>query len=241
MITTDALARAEQVEVADALLSMMRHDVRNKLASARQAGYYLKSRSQTTELWAAEPRIEKFFGIIDDQLALADESMQPHSTFDRIHRSSPVSLDAVWVARSAVAASKCAKRVDVGAVEPGEVVADEAELTLALRCLLDNAAEASPDGPISFAGTKNDDRYLYSVTDAGAGMTKDEFRRFLRPFEGNRPGQRGLGLSMASRIASRYGGAIELLGGPSGACVELSVGPMPDGPPPSRGGEEAER
>jgi CheY-like chemotaxis protein len=51
----------------------VRHDLRNRLASIRNAAFYLKTRvEKRTDLFATDPRVPVFFTLIDDELKKAE-------------------------------------------------------------------------------------------------------------------------------------------------------------------------
>lgn len=221
-----ALRMAEQAAVAEEVLSVLRHDVRNKLAAARQAGYYLKGKVEATEVWNSDKRVPSFFALLDEQLQIAETMMIEHAAMAKIHRRAPTALDPAAVAALAVATlTRPSDSLALGPFEPGAPVADENELALALRCLIENALDAAPDGGrVTLVGRNATNAYAFIVTDPGPGLTRDKFRRLSRPLETTKESARGLGLGIARRVAARYGGGLQLLESTSGTAVELRVG-----------------
>jgi len=103
--------------------------------------------------------------------------------------------------------------------EPLEVEGDLEMLAFALRCLLENAGEAAGSGTVGIAVERAANECSLTVTDQGPGM--NDPARCLERFESSKPGHLGLGLCMARRIASRFGGEL-LIGEPEvGAQVSL--------------------
>ncbi len=222
----DPAREAEELAVTEEVLSLLRHDARNKLSAARQAGAYLKSRTERTDLWTSDARVPRFFSIIDEQLLLADEILERHEALARVHERSPDLLDPARIVAMAIAAAQPMGEVRVDtSVDPGRPQADPHELVLALRCLIDNAVEATPSGKrVELRGVAGDGRYAFLVEDQGPGLHPDDFHRVVRPFVSTRVGRRGLGLAIARRVASRWGGALTCLPSESGALLELTVG-----------------
>lgn len=96
----------------------------------------------------------------------------------------------------------------------------------ALANLLENALEASPDGPVRLSWHAEDDQVVFLVDDSGPGIDVDVKPRLFEPFfttkevgEGT-----GLGLAVAHGIAEEHGGSIEVgessLGG---ACFRIRL------------------
>lgn len=222
----DPAREAEELAVAEEVLSLLRHDARNKLSAARQAGAYLKSRAERTDLWTADARVPRFFHIIDEQLLLADEILERYDGLARVHDRTPQALDPARVVSAAVAAARPLGEVKLTtSVAPGPLFADQHELVLALRHLVDNAVEATPLGKtVTVEGAPAEGAYAFVVRDEGPGLHPDDFARVVRPFVSTRVGRRGLGLSIARRVASRWGGSLGSLPSDSGAAIELRVG-----------------
>ena len=86
MSDTDDLRAAKDLLIAEEVIAALRHDLRNKLAAIRQAAYYLKTKSQATELWDSDPRIARFFGLIDEQAEEADAIFGPSPVLAKLHQ-----------------------------------------------------------------------------------------------------------------------------------------------------------
>lgn len=242
MISWDPLGAAEQAAVADEILSVLRHDLRNRFAIVRNASFYIKRKVAGEAAYTADPRIAEFFGIIDEEVIAAsarlDESVDAAQLFTR--RSVRVSA-AECVRRAAACARTGASgaRVELSA-QDGDVEADPIELAVAVRCLIENALESMPgDGVVTVRGTSNGARYLIHVTDTGALPDEVDGEAILRPFYTTKPGHFGLGLNIARRVARRYSGtlALEPRSRGTSAVIELPLAAPPEaggaGPEPA--------
>src|SRR6476646_3505069 len=65
-VPSDPLGGLERASVAEEVASLLRHDLRNHLASIRNAAFYLRRRTKDTEVWRSDPRMAQFFSLIDD-------------------------------------------------------------------------------------------------------------------------------------------------------------------------------
>jgi CheY-like chemotaxis protein len=52
---------------------VLRHDLRNRLAAARNAATYIRKRLSKTDVWQSDPRLERFADVIDTEIAAANE------------------------------------------------------------------------------------------------------------------------------------------------------------------------
>jgi light-regulated signal transduction histidine kinase (bacteriophytochrome) len=126
---------------------------------------------------------------------------------------------------------------DAGAeisLEPlGEVYADQYLLTLALRCLLDNAIKFRRPGiapSITIRATSDRTCWRLRMADNGCGVEPAGRERAFGMFqrlngENAYPGV-GAGLAICRRIARRHAGEATFLDCACGACIELAL-PFP--------------
>jgi len=118
-------------------------------------------------------------------------------------------------------------------VADGDVVTDEARLLHALGRLASNALAATPpSGRIELSvRPRGPDSVAFAVRDNGRGMTAAEIKVALAPFYqldmslARRTGGMGLGLPLASRMAARLGGRLEIESMPAGGTTATIVLP----------------
>ncbi|WP_437964199.1 sensor histidine kinase [Sorangium sp. So ce260] len=228
MISWDPLGAAEQAAVADEILSVLRHDLRNRFAIVRNASFYIRRKVAGEAAYTADPRIAEFFGIIDEEVIAASARLDESVDAARVFTRRSVRVSAADCVRRAAACARIRAsggRVELSA-QDGDVEADPIELAVAVRCLIENAVESTPaDGVVTVQGSSNGEQYLIQVTDTGAIPSEVDSDALLRPFYTTKPGHFGLGLNIARRVARRYGGtlALEARSRGTSAVIELPL------------------
>jgi signal transduction histidine kinase len=232
----DPLEAAELAAVAEEVASVLRHDLRNKLAAIRNAAFYIRRRLSKTEPWRADPRLEELSGVIQREANASNELLDERLGLAHLFARAVARTDARECVRQAVASARIqqgpALRVDLDA-RAAEIAADSTEFALAIRCLLENAAEAMDGrGVIAVRALALESEYVVEVTDQGPGISKQDRELVLKPFHTTKRGHAGLGLNIASRIARRYRGRLVVGEVASGGQVTVhlqlaDVGPSP--------------
>jgi signal transduction histidine kinase len=203
---------------------VLRHDLRNRFSSIRNASYYLMRQTQKTELWKTDPRMEAFFQLIDRELGSAEELLS--------HRVPLIGREQRGQVRLREGAERALSRVQIpGSVrverswqERDVVEANEEDLALLTRCLLENAVEAMPEGGVLQVRTLQGEgsAVILEVTDSGPGLSPELRTKAFEPFLTTKPGHAGLGLCIVQRLALRSGAWVELTPGePGGTRVRV--------------------
>jgi signal transduction histidine kinase len=110
------------------------------------------------------------------------------------------------------------------------------EVIQAIGMIVDNAAEAGPEGAtVQIRCFSEPARAVIEVADEGPGLDGGARRKLFRPFSTTKPGHRGLGLYFARIVLERSEGGIAFAGSPSGgACARISfpltTGDLPQEP-----------
>lgn len=223
---------AKDLLIVEEVIAAVRHDVRNKLAAIRQAAYYLRAKTQPTELWSKEPRMARFFDLIEEQVDAADALFETSPLLERLYTRAPKPVAARAIVDAALHASGARVEARVRDVEDADVHVDLNEVALALAELVTNAAEATPDGeePPVVSGARTEELYAFSVENAGPPLDAKEFRTLLRSPTSTRDGRRGIGLSIARHVATRWGGSVSLRAGAERTTIDLTVRVSPAAP-----------
>jgi signal transduction histidine kinase len=223
----DSLRAAEVAAVAEEVASVLRHDLRNKLAAIRNASFYVRRKLAKTDSWKADPRLEELSSVIQQEATAANELLEDRLGLRHLFARVATRTDARECVRRAVACARIPGepeiRVDLDA-RAGDVEADPTEFALAIRCLIENAAEATEGrGVIAVRALSSGSHYVVEVADRGPGIAISERARVLKPFHTTKKGHAGLGLNIASRVAQRYGGRLVFGEVSAGASVAIHL------------------
>jgi len=201
----------------------LRHDVRNRLASVRNLAFFVRRKLAAETEVERDPRVTEFLLKIEDEVERSDALIEAWSEKLQSRRETERStfsvLDSV---RMAVDSAR--QPASVAIATPAEIPCVEGDLqalAFAIRCLLENAAEALASGTVQVCIESAGGECQIRVVDHGPGIS--DAARSLERFETTKPGQLGLGLCMAQRIAARHGGKLSISSGAPGVEVRLTL------------------
>jgi signal transduction histidine kinase len=225
MTAFDRLRTVEMIALIEEATTPLRHDVRNRIASIRNLSYFVRRKLSAEAVPERDPRVPEFLAKVEGEVQRTDDLIDAWGVSVQGLRSSEVrpvrGADCVRLAIDC-ARLPAAIGVEVMAVsEPLEIEADLETFAFALRCLLENAGEAAGAGSVVVAIEREADQCIFTVTDRGPGF--DNPSRAVERFESTKPGHLGLGLCMARRIASRFGGDLTIGNPDVGAQVSLLI------------------
>jgi signal transduction histidine kinase len=198
--------------VVEEALSVIRHDIRNKLGSIRNASFYLNRKLQKAapDLATTDPRVLQFQTLIGSEIQAAEGVLQSRLPAPReadILRA-PVILRRI---HDLVALPPSIRLVMESTTEL-HVRIDPDEAAVAMFCLLENAVDAVDGvGCIRLRVCERDDRVALEVEDDGPGFASGVHERAFEQFFTTRPSRLGLGLNISRRISTRWQGTIELV------------------------------
>jgi len=206
------LRSLERSAVAEQVASTLRHDMRNKFASIRNATFYIKKSLAKRDMLDGDARVPKFLDLINEQLEKADELLKEHAQHgDKLTTSStPTTVDAcVERAASKFPSNGPRMNLELGCGETRDL--DSLGLTFAISCLIENAIEACGDeGEVFVSSERGDGGTWIHVKDSANAFGLSAVEEALTPFVSTKEGHTGIGLNLAARSMSLLGGRLEL-------------------------------
>ncbi len=208
---------------------MLRHDLRNRLSSIQNAVFFLEKKLALASA-EKDPRVMRFLTLIREQVASADKLIAERANHASLFGTQRAKVPLAPLAERAIAEAArqrpdAASRISLEASSTVVVDVDPREVVLALTCLLDNALDAART-QVRVSVRADDEGARVEVADDGAaGLSDEQFERATVAFHSTKPGHSGLGLNIAARVATRYGGLLELLRAPpdGGARIALRL------------------
>lgn len=173
------------------------------------------------DLSVLRTQVEACKGIVSDLLASAGRSRPEDGRAETVDRFLVRTVEAWQALRPGVRLHL----KPVGPV-PGPTILADRSLGDALQSLLDNAADASPDG-IEMEARWSGGTLVVEIRDRGQGVPEHVLARAGLEATSTKPDGHGVGLMIASSALERFGGRVRLRNrGAGGACtvMELPLG-----------------
>lgn len=208
--------------------STIAHNLRNPLAAIRSSAEL----AQETAGVPAQRNIHDIIGQVDRMsswlrhLLLSSSPLSSHSEAVDLHTC-------VHEVLSNFTQQMEQAGVTVNLRESGvpPVLGNQVLLQQVLHSLFANAIEAMPEGGAIDVETSSDgSKVQLVVKDTGKGMNKEQEALAFKPFYSTKRGGLGVGLMLAKRIMTRFGGSITLKSQPQvGTVVSLTFTVAPGG------------
>ncbi len=210
-----AVQRSEKLAAIGQMAAGIAHEIRNPLAGM-SSSIQLLERGE-----ALSPMSQRLLGIVSRE---ADRLNALLTDFLRYARPGPrandtLALETLVQEVVAVFAAQHGARIEV-VTRLGEglsLQADAYQLRQVLWNLLNNAAEAMPDGGrvdiiarLLPADDSAPERIGLQVVDRGAGMPPEMLNKVFDPFFTTKPSGTGLGLALVQRIVEDHGGTLRV-------------------------------
>jgi len=220
--TQEQLLRSERLAALGQFSQGVAHEVRNPVMSIGGFARRLKEKhaDERTVAYAdiilkETARLEKMVKDIERYASMPEPVIQPVKLSALLQSA----LD-IWEEEHAADNLRIKLQT---ILEDPTISADEAQLTQAVVKLLDNSAEAMPEGGTIFISTCWEDNYLaISVKDEGSGIDAEDLPHIFDPFFTAKPQGSGLGLTTVNRIVRDHGGEVKVSSRP-GAGTEIKL------------------
>lgn len=203
------LMRRERLAVVGQLAGGLAHQIRNPLASIKNAAYLLRlALGQSTD-----PDVDRSLVIIGEEVKRANQIITDLLDYARVRPPEIQAVSFGYVLDQALGGLVIPERVAVVREVPDglTVRGDPGQLQTALFNLLRYSIEAMPDGGTLTLSTVLDDAHCrVTLADTGDGFTEDVRDHIFEPLPSERSVTHGLHLVTARALIENQSGALEI-------------------------------
>jgi signal transduction histidine kinase len=202
------LQKSERLSAIGELARQIGHDLRNPLASIKNAVYYLKRKGDS----CGDEKRKKMLEIIDNDISRSDKIIT-----DLVEYSSDICLESeqcsakslLTGALSTLPLPKNIELVDRTSGEP-KILADAEKVQRVFKLIIKNALEAMPNGgKLEIMSREENSSVEVKFTDTGIGIPKDVLPKIFSPLLTTKAQGMGLSLAICKRIVDCHGGKID--------------------------------
>ncbi|MFZ2950861.1 MAG: ATP-binding protein [Desulfuromonadaceae bacterium] len=213
-----ALKKADRLAALGELSARMAHEIRNPLAALCGSVQLLSSAADIQEhdarLLAIVTREAERLDVLISEFLMYARPAAPY--LERITLHPYIEEEFIFLAHDPRFTNISLQNL---IPRSSEVRADPNQLRQVIINLLQNAAEAMPDGGIiRIESSLTSAAAIISITDNGAGIGEDAAQHIFEPFWTTKPAGTGLGLSISYRIVEAHGGSLTVESPPAGGC-----------------------
>jgi two-component system, OmpR family, sensor histidine kinase KdpD len=207
----ESLRRADRVK--DALLASVSHDLRTPLTTIKGIANEIARGGDSTRAYVIEEEADRLSALVNDLLDLSQLTAGEMPVESAVNTADDVIGAAVQRVESVFPEWRI--RTELGTDWTQLVGRFDFRHTMRILAnLLENAAKyAPPKSPVTLRAWRQGDALLFAVEDEGEGIPEAECARLFEPFaRGTHVSKevrgRGLGLSIARRLAEVQGGSL---------------------------------
>ncbi len=203
------LIHSERLATLGTFVSFVSHELRNPLSVIQNSIYYLKSHIQVDN-----PKIEKYFGIMEDEVAIAQKIIDDFLNFTK-GRSLELSLvninDLIKKVIDLISIPDNIKvNLDLRKEFP-DIKVDGDYIQQVLINIINNAIQAMPQGgELKISSRKEEEFIIIDISDTGIGIAEKDLDRLFEPFFSKKEKGTGLGLVICRFLVERHKGKIKV-------------------------------
>jgi PAS domain S-box-containing protein len=208
----EQLVKTTRLATIGELAAMVAHDLRNPLASIRNASYFVKSGCR----YRKDPKCKtnrEMLNLIEQETVFANSIINSLLDFAarkplRCRRQSISNLVESAVRKSDIAKSI---RVERNLPEKMAINGDGKQLKRAFLNLIENAAQAMPNGGrLAITATETEENVAIDFADTGTGIPDENMDRIFSPLFTTKAKGIGMGLPICKRVTEEHGGTISV-------------------------------
>ncbi len=222
------LLRAERFAAIKKLSSGVGHELKNPLASIKNAVFYLQNYVEIDD-----PDVKEFIGTLSDEVEVSDKILTELLEFSRKITFSIREFDIRQAAEDAAKAVSLPDNIELKFLEKSgdlKIRFDPGRLKQIFEYIFHNSCQAMPEGgSIKVEAFTEEENYFIRVSDTGPGLTPEALKNVFEPLYSSNPKGIGLGTSVVKHIVESFGGIISASNSETGGAVFEIRLPVPEG------------
>ena len=206
------IIESERVVLLRQLTEGIGHDLRNPLATIKNAVYLIKKRMANSNFLEKDPEIDRYLQMIDEKINLSDKIMRDLLYFSQKikskHTRSKIDL-MVEKALSSLPLPTNIKIIKELNLPNKEILAGSVQIIHAFMNIILNAYQSMPQGgklKIQTKEVKTGVEIIFS--DTGVGINSQHIEKIFGPYYSTKGKMLGLGLAIAKEAIENHNGKI---------------------------------
>lgn len=211
--SVELLARSERESAWREMAKQVAHEIKNPLTPMKLSVQHLqKAWDDKAPDW--NKRLASFSRTIVEQIDSLSEIASEFSDFAKMPAANIEKIELSGIIRSAAELYHHHRNITIDIEHMDQeyfVLADKRQLLRVFNNLIQNAVQAigkKEDGLINIQLSLDDDFYLVSISDNGAGITDEQATKIFSPSFTTKSSGMGLGLAMVKSILTIIGGTV---------------------------------
>ncbi len=203
------LVKSERLAAIGELAGMVGHDLRNPLASIKNATYFLKKKGKAI----SETQFKAFLEIIDKSIDHSDKIINDLLEYSKEMNLERSKYEAYTLVEEALRMVKVPDRIQrTNNVQKAIWIWVNADKMMRVFInLIKNAVDAMPQkGALEIRSCQTKDAMEISFTDTGSGIPEETLKKLFTPLFTTKAQGMGFGLAICKRIVEAHGGSIKV-------------------------------
>jgi len=201
------LVKTERLAAIGELAGMVGHDLRNPLASIKNATYFMKKKGAKIP----ENQAMEMLNIIDNSISHADKIINDLLEYARELRLELGEASAQTLLADALKVVQVPEKIKIldRTTDEPKIIVDIEKIVRVFVNLIKNAIDAMPNGgTLEIRSIQSGPIIEISFADTGAGITEEVLAKIFSPLFTTKAQGMGFGLAICKRLVVAHGGKI---------------------------------
>lgn len=203
------LIHSERLATLGTFVSFVSHELRNPLSVIQNSIYYLR-----THIQIDNPKIEKYFGIMDEEVSIAHKIIDDFLNFTKGRSLELSLLNINDLIEKVIDLIRIPDNISITLnlqKDLPDIKVDGDYIQQVLINMINNAIQAMPQGgELKLGSGKEEEFIIIDISDTGVGIAEKDLERLFEPFFSKKKKGTGLGLVICKFLVERHKGKIKV-------------------------------